>query len=63
MIFSLDLLNYELSINLLKMIRAKSIARRTYFEVANATRLVSGIQNYGFIVIVGEKYATLVHRF
>jgi len=25
--------------------------------------LVSGIQNLGFIVIVGEKYATLIHRF
>lgn len=63
MIFSLDRLSFELFINLTKMIRTSSLCKRGFFNNTGSTRLVSGIQNWGFIVIVGEKYATLIHRF
>jgi len=63
MISSLDRLSFELFINLTKMIRTSSLCRRGFFNNTGSTRLVSGIQNWGFIVIVGEKYATLIHRF
>jgi len=46
------------------MIRTTTtFTKRAFFSNTGSTRLVSGIQNLGFIVVVGEKYATLIHRF
>jgi len=46
----------------------KNIAATPYRAFFNqtqkgSTRLTSGVHNFGFFVIVGEKFATLVHRF
>jgi|LakMenE01Jun11ns_1017448.scaffolds.fasta_scaffold9065243_1 regulator of protease activity HflC (stomatin/prohibitin superfamily) len=41
-----------------------SVAKRMFFDGNKLSlRQTSGVNNFGFFVIVGEKYASLVHRF
>lgn len=42
-----------------------SLARRSFFGASKnvGERITGAVSNYGFMVIVGEQYATMIHRF